>query len=84
MTIHTLSGALFAFRVDMLFLLSNKFGFLLLSLPSLREGNVLFTGQGLPRSCSGTHDGSGGGRDEEAVQSVSPSLQHTDTSQKTA
>lgn len=37
MTIHTLSRALFALRVDMLFLLPNKFDFLFPSL-SFSEG----------------------------------------------
>ena len=45
---------------------------------------MLFTGWGLPRSCSGSLDGSGGGRDEEAVQSASPSPNRADPGQKIA
>ena len=72
MTIHTLSGALFALRVDTLFLLPNKFGFLFPSLSFSQGMRCAVYGAEPAMELLWHSQWQRGTQDQEAGQSASP------------
>lgn len=75
MTIHTLSGALFALRVDTLFLLPDKFGFLFPSLSFFQRRKCVVYRAGPAKELLWRPQWPRRRQDEDAVRSVYPQLQ---------